>query len=161
MINWISNLRLQRCRACLDSVFGQKEENSQTNAAKINQITCGWKKKSTEDHCYKRFHLPLSTCLCLHLPVIPSLLPSLPLSISPPFVVLPIRIMTFVALSLILSWASLGASTATAVVREKILIQRCLPCVCRFTQSHSLTWLKPLKVHYVRIGCLEFIRPTK
>ena len=83
MINWISNLRLQRCRACLDSVFGQKEENSQTNAAKINQITCGWKKKKywrslLQTVSSASLYVSLSASPCHPLP--PFLPPSLNLS---------------------------------------------------------------------------------
>lgn len=49
---------------------------------------------------------------------------SLSLSLSPchPLLLFSCRIMAFVMLSLILSWASLGAGTATAVVRKQCLL---------------------------------------
>lgn len=67
------------------------------------------------DHWYKdkliHLLLPMRLCLCLFLHVTH-------LSLS--HLLFYARIMAFVVLPLILSWASLGAGTATAVVRKNV-----------------------------------------
>lgn len=109
-----SNLRWTcvKCELGL-SVFRQRGNNSQANTEKA-KIT-RW--KMAEDHGFKdkQIHLLLPMCLCLYLPVTHPLAPSLSLLLLSP------RIIAFVVLSLILSWASLGAGTSTAVVRKHCL----------------------------------------
>ena len=56
----------------------------------------------------------------------------------------PPRIMAFVMLSLILSWASLGAGTATAVVRKHCLLQNIVTLAYSFLVFVCLFLIGPL-----------------
>lgn len=91
-------------------------------------------------------------CLCMYLPVtVAPLPPPPPPSLSLSHCCFPPRIMAFVVLSLILSWASLGAGTATAVVRKHCLLKK---------KKSFFKIFSPLFIYLFIYVCLCLIGPS-